>query len=371
MDKKQAKLLLEKYNDGTASPEEVKLLENWYAEQSAIEWQNPEDEDYLRVKSEMWKNIKAHKVHTRSSYPWARVVTAASILLFLGFGFYFYRSNNKQHQNQEAFAPDDFEPGSNKAILTLGDGKKILVTGARNGQLALQGNTKINKTAEGQIIYNSGKSDNSAIVYNTMSTPQGGQYRLILSDGTGVWLNAASSIKYPTAFIGKDRRVEITGEVYFEVMHNPAKPFRVTSNGQTVEVLGTHFNINAYNNEPDIKTTLLQGSVKINTSSEEEIIKPGQQATVSHSKIGTKSVDIDEITAWKDGYFDFTDSDIKSIMRQLSRWYDVDIQFEGPVTNETFTGRIPRSWNLSQVMKIIQSSKSIHFTVEGRRIMIK
>ncbi len=357
MNNQQAKLLLEKYNNGLASPEEIKLLENWYVEQSAIEQQDPEDEDYLQVKSEMWENIKTQKDKARTPYPWPRIVAAASILIFIGVGLYFYRSGNNQEQTEQTLAQHDFKPGSNKAILTLANGQQIVLTGAKN--------------AEGQVVYNSGAASNSETIYNTMSTPLGGQYHLTLADGTGVWLNAASSIKYPTAFNGKDRQVEITGEAYFEVAHNAAKPFKVVSNGQTVQVLGTHFNINAYNDEANTKTTLLQGSVKVSANGIIKTITPGQQTAVSQTGIKLKNVDVDEIVAWKDGYFDFTDSDIKTIMRQFSRWYDVDIQFDGPVTTETFTGRIPRTWNLSQVMKIVESSKSVHLSVKGRRVMVK
>lgn len=336
---------------------------------------NMEPDEMLSLHERIMVDIHADQYQPSSGKKtirlWSRITAAASIVICMGIGLYFYQANHKKEQADLSIARHDFKPGGNKAILTLAGGKQILLTGAANGRLALQGNTVISKTSDGQVVYNTGKSSGSEMLYNTMSTPPGGQYHLILADGTGVWLNAASSIKYPTTFNGPDRKVEITGEVYFEVTHNKAKPFRVISNGQAVEVLGTQFNVNAYYNEMSIKTTLIKGSVRVSANGAVKILKPGQQSTVSQSGISLRDVDPDEAVAWKEGYFDFSETDIKTIMRQFSRWYDVDIQFDGPATSETFTGRIPRNWKLSQVIKIVQSSKSVHLTVQGRRIMVK
>ncbi|WP_432327294.1 FecR family protein [Mucilaginibacter sp. P25] len=197
-------------------------------------------------------------------------------------------------------------PGGNKAILTLGDGSTIVLNGAKIGKLARQDNILIKKAADGQISYRDVVVDfhpSKNIIYNTATTPQGGQYQFILADGTKVWLNASSSIKYPVVFNGNERRVELTGEAYFEVAHNAKKPFKVISNGQTVEVLGTHFNINAYNDEQAVKTTLLEGSVKVSAGKVSNIIKPGQQARFDHGLIDVMNVDADEVVAWKNGFF--------------------------------------------------------------------
>jgi len=191
-----------------------------------------------------------------------------------------------------------------------------------------------------------------------------------LPDGTAVWLNAASSIKYPIAFSAKERRVVITGEVYFEVKHDAAKPFRVVSNEQTVEVLGTHFNINAYADEKNIKTTLLQGSVRIVANGNRAILKVGQSSAIDENKISIGNAD-DAAVAWKDGYFEFSESDIQTVMRQLSRWYDVDVIYIGTMSQETFTTRISRHKNISQVLNIIRASKSVNVEIQGRRIMVK
>lgn len=304
---------------------------------------------------------------------WRSIAAAASVVLCLSLGGYYLLKDKTENTEIIAAKQQDYAPGSNKAILTLSNGKQIVLDDAGKGKLAAEGNSVINKTDNGQVVYNDQRSQNhnAANVLNTMATPRGGQYHLTLADGTDVWLNAASSITYPATFTGKDREVEITGEVYFQVAHNAAMPFRVKSNGQTVEVLGTHFNINAYDNEAAIKTTLVEGSVAVTANNQKKFLKPGQQAMLSSNTLTTKSVDINEELAWKQGYFDFTDADIKTIMRQLSRWYDVDVEFVGPVTTETFTGRISRGRNISQVLKIVEGSKYVHLTFEERRIMVR
>lgn len=293
-----------------------------------------------------------------------RLALAASVLLLLSAGGYLALRQPAPVTTQAL----NFAPGGNKAVLTLAGGKQIVLTGVRNGQLAKQGSATITKAADGQLVYRSGGE--AAPAYNTLTTPRGGQYHLTLADGTGVWLNAASSISYPVAFTGKERRVSITGEAYFEVAHDAARPFRVTSNGQAVEVLGTHFNINSYANEPGARTTLLEGSIRLTAGGNQQILRPGQQATVNSGLISLSTADVGEATAWKDGYFEFSNADIQTVMRQLSRWYAVDIEFSGPATTETFTGRISRFRNISQVLKIVEASNSVHITVQGRRIMV-
>jgi len=269
---------------------------------------------------------------------------------------------------------NDLAPGGNKAILTLSTGKQIVLTGARNGKLAQQGDADITKTADGQIVY--GKGDESAaaeVSYNTTSTPRGGQFQVVLADGTKVWLNAASSITYPTVFTGTDREVEITGEVYFEVAHNAAKPFRVKSNGQIVEVLGTHFNINAYKDEPVITTTLFEGSVKINKGTASALLKPGQQSLVTennHAIKITDNVDLDQALAWKNGKFYFTNTDIEEVMRQVARWYDVDIEYEGKVPNIRLSGSCYRNLTASKALAILEYT-GINFKIEGRKIIVQ
>jgi len=237
-----------------------------------------------------------------------------------------------------------------------------------NGALAEQQGSKIIKKGT-QLIY-SGGGANTEVAFNTMSTPRGRQFQLVLADGSMVWLNAASSIRFPTAFTGKDRKVEVTGEVYFEVAKNPSKPFKVMANGTEIEVLGTHFNIDAY--DEVTKTTLLEGSVKINTQNKTSFLKPGQQAQiVAGGEIKTSnSVDVEQVMAWKNGRFVFEDADLQTIMSQVSRWYDVDVVYQDKMPKRSFTADISRNTNLSVFLKVLDVS-GIHFKIEGKKLLVQ
>jgi len=368
MDRKIAKSLIDKYLAGQCTPEEQAQVETWYNQLAAQQKDKPELPNFEARNAQ----IKAGLPPDPAAQPkvvrlWQRIAAAASILLCLGLGLYYY--NQKSHPQPSALvAHNDIKPGSNKAVLTLANGQRIILTGAINGHLAVQGNTAITKKADGEVIYDAQAGTNKSyaeLVYNTISTPRGGQYQVVLPDGSHVWLNAASSIRFPTAFTGKDREVAITGEAYFEVAHNKTKPFRVSSNGQTVEVLGTHFNINSYDDEPAIKTTLLQGSVRVTKDSRTALLKPGEQAVISDAgKIGVKNVDTEEVVAWKDGLFQFKDADLPVVMRQLSRWYDVQVDYEGKLPQTVFSGKLHRNVNASQVLDILRYF-NVNFRIEG------
>lgn len=247
----------------------------------------------------------------------------------------------------------------------MADGHKISLTDAENGELAEQSGIKITKTADGQLVYNISNSDNSsqALSYNTIETPAGGQYQINLPDGTKVWLNSASSLRYPVLFTGKDRSVEITGEAYFEVAHNKSMPFKVITTDQTVEVLGTNFNVMAYPEEASTNTTLIEGSVKVVKDNTSKTITPGQQARVKAGKIDIVNANIQEVTAWKNGYFIFKSEDVKNIMRQLARWYDLEVEYQGNVSEKIFGAKISRFRNISEVLSILESTGSIHFKI--------
>ncbi|MEO5682461.1 MAG: FecR domain-containing protein [Chitinophagaceae bacterium] len=267
---------------------------------------------------------------------------------------------------------NDLLPGGNKATLTLSNGSVISLDDAQTGKIALQGNTVINKSANGQLVYKALGSKHAEIVFNTLTTPRGGQFKLVLPDGSSVWLNAASSITYPASFTGDDRKVEIAGEAYFEIAHNPAKPFIVNVNGMEVKVLGTHFNINAYNDEAAIKTSLLQGSVMLHKGDNAVMLQPGQQAqlTADEKVKVVNDVDMDEVVAWKNGYFAFNRASLQSVMRQIARWYDVDISYEGKIPERLFGGKIDRNSNASEVLKILEESK-VHFNIENKKITVR
>ena len=266
----------------------------------------------------------------------------------------------------------DRSPGRNVARLTLSDGSSITLDSAHDGFLTKQGNASITKSGDGSLAYQPAKGERTVAVYNTLSTPRGGQYRLLLPDGSQVWLNAASSISYPTAFTEAERSVTITGEAYFEIVSNATMPFRVrinTPGGQKdIRVLGTHFNVKAYGDETTVTTTLLEGSVKL----ENTILKPGEQGQWRAD--GTMQVDphanIEEAVAWKNGLFHFEGADVAEVMRQLSRWYDVDVVFKGKLPDTKFEGEITRNSNLTEVFKILQLS-NVHFTVEDKKVIVE
>jgi ferric-dicitrate binding protein FerR (iron transport regulator) len=302
------------------------------------------------------------------------VAADSFIIFFLAVFFYLNKTEATQNRlvkNERASSSlkNDILPGGNKALLTLADGSTIILDSAQNGTLSNQGNIKIIKLDDGQLAYDkSAVSGSTEVLYNTISTPKGGQYQLTLSDGSKVWLNAASSLRFPATFSGNERKVELTGEGYFEVAHNPSKPFIVTKNNVEIKVLGTHFNVNAYDDEDVIKTTLLEGSVKVTKGNKSTLITPGEQAIVSNSSTTTfsinvkKDVDLDEAIAWKNGKFIFQDADIKSIMRQLEHWYDVSVIYDDKeVTNEEFVGSISRNVNISQILQMLEKTGAVKF----------
>ncbi len=281
MGTEEIQALLEKYNNGQATDEEKALLETWYNKDTGRKALDLSAKD---IENDIQEVLFSLPKRPRTISIWPRLAVAASVIVCLGIGSYFALNNRPKKQQITQTQHQDAAPGSNKAILTLSDGSQIALNNAHNGALASQGNIVIDKNKDGQIIYANSKNDNALqnSGYNTAATPRGGQFQLILSDGTKVWLNAASSIRYPVVFKGNERRVELTGEAYFEVAHNKEKPFRVVSNGQTVEVLGTHFNINAYSNENTVRTTLLEGSVRVSTGSKNQLIKPGEQVQLKN-----------------------------------------------------------------------------------------
>jgi transmembrane sensor len=301
---------------------------------------------------------------------WPRIAVAASILLALSAGGYFFLHKQPVQvaQNQE----QDIAPGHNQATLTLANGNKIILTKGLNGKLAQQGNTAITVNAGNAIAYQSQQTTADAVIqYNTLSTARGEQspYPLILPDGSKAWLNASSSITFPTTFAGNDRTVTVTGEAYFEVVHNSEKPFRVKIKDQTIQDIGTHFNINGYDDEPAISTTLIEGSVKVYTNTATAILKPGQQSNSSNGHIKVAQVDPDDAIAWKNGFFEFKDANIQAVMRQLGRWYDVDVQYEGSIPTNQFSGEMERSLNASQALKLLSHTK-VHFRIEGKKIIV-
>ena len=275
----------------------------------------------------------------------------------------------KSETNHQRFK-NDVLPGGDKATLTLADGSTIVLDDAQNGTLAQQGNSKIIKL-DGKLSYDPTNKNSREIIYNTISTPKGGQYQLELVDGSKVWLNATSSIHFPTSFIGNERRIEITGEAYFEIAKNPNMPFIVTVNNSEVQVLGTHFNVNAYNDEDNVRTTLLEGSVRFVNDGNINILKPGEQAQLTKNGMikVVSNVDVDRVVAWKNGMFDFENAGIETVMRQLSRWYDVEIEYKGK-TDDLFIAEMRRNIKLSDALKALELTGKVKFEIDGKKIIV-
>jgi len=311
---------------------------------------------------------------------WYQLGIAASILILLTTGLFFYTNRTPVQKVAVKIAETKAQviaPGDDKAILTLSDGSKIILEDAKNGILANQAGISIQKTSDGKLLYSFSSSANSVtpesedkILYNKIETPIGGKYQVNLPDGSKVWLNSSSSLRFSALFNGDTREVELSGEAFFDVSKNKSKPFKVITKDQIVEVLGTQFNINSYSDEGPIKTTLIEGSVKIIYKDKVVLLSPGQQFQPKESVAKVVEADTEEVVAWKDGYFVFKNEDIRSIMRKLSRWYNVEVNYSGNVPEVGFGGNISRSKDISEVLDVLQLTNAVHFKVEGRRITV-
>lgn len=366
MQHQEAKSLLKKYREQSCTPEELAILESWYAKNDVEGIPPLSEADWLAINTTQAPKIKL----SRKIAILQPIAIAASLLLCLSIGFYFYRDN---HKPKLVIEKSTILPGSNKAFLTLSNGKRINLADADNGELIKQTGLSIAKTASGEVIYT--VTDQKAIsnlTDNTISTPNGGQWQVRLPDGSVVFLNAASSLTYPVSFASAQKRiVKLNGEAYFEVAKDKKHPFIVKTSQQEVQVLGTHFNINSYANEPAIKTTLLEGSVQVNPiNTSGVLLKPGEQAVLSENALKVKPVDLEEVMAWKNGYFMFNDEGIESIMKKIARWYDIDVEYEGSVAGEKFNGMVSRSKKIEQILKILEETNAVKFKIEGRKVIV-
>lgn len=385
MEKEQFDQILKKYNAGTATQEEIAFLEAYYkAFGLRPDFNETSESDPLwsDMKTTIDSRIDEHLLgqapdRSRKLRLWSRIAAAASIVLLLSFGLFYY-NQKKSIENQNQIVQHNIKPGGNKAFLTLSNGERISLTDATNGNIAQQAGVTITKTADGQISYviSSEHSDEKSVEegYNTIETPSGGQYQVRLPDGTAVWLNAASSLKYSASFASKkERHVQLSGEAYFEVAKDKTRPFLVTSNGQEVEVLGTHFNINAYDDEANTKTTLLEGSVKVGLADQNtRILKPGEQAVNSAGSMVIEKVNTEYAVAWKNGFFRFNDKTLDAAMREVARWYNVEVIYKRPaLKNELLAGRISKYANIAQVLKKMELADVLQFKIEGRKIIVE
>lgn len=383
MHKKEIKALLERYQAGTCTPAQRRQVEAWMQElqQLPLEVEERELEEDLAI---VWNQL--HQNAQKSTRFWLspKLWRGVAAVLCIGFAAYAtYQGLQKPEQSEvhNTKVLSDIPPGGNKALLTLGDGRVVALQDLQVGADMQQEGVVLKKLGDGELIYETRQGDLVAkeSTYNTIRTPKGGQFKVILPDGSKVWLNASSSLRYPTRFAASDRRVELEGEAYFEVETKKdqgiKQPFIVRSKSQEVEVLGTHFNINDYEDESQSATTLLEGSVKVTRvfngekTQEFSMLKPGEQSLVSADKMEVLPAKVQYAVAWKDGYFHFDRADLKSVMRQFARWYNIEVEYQTDRYGDEFMGDIPRNANLSKALRILKLG-GVRFKQEGRNVII-
>lgn len=380
--KKRQEELAEKWLKGTITPEEAREYADWYnaGQDAPVDMPPNFAPSEAAHEQRMLRNMEeriARQTPVLTGKPirkWHGWAAAAVLLITAAAGYMWLRPSPAAGPGTDSLAnmPADVLPGSNKAVLTLGNGQQIVLDSAANGTLALQGNASIIKKEDGSIAYQQGTHQhNNEVLMNTMAVPKGGQYQLTLPDGSRVWLNAASTIRFPTAFSGKERMVELSGEGYFEIAPDARKPFRVKVQELQVAVLGTSFNIMAYADEKSINTTLISGNVKILQGTNEKILHPGQQAAVDNQtgQVTVNKVATGQAIAWKNGLFRFSSDDIGMVLRQVARWYNIGIVYQDKVPQGHITGKVPRNMKLSGVLQILALS-GVHCRLEKDKLII-
>lgn len=368
---KNIKAIWNRYQSGTATAEDLALLESWYMQFEAAD---PETLDAEEVAVRLTQ-VRNHLPLTTTKKLWPRIAAAASLVLICGTGYYYHLQATKDQLKLEAKVAGII-PGRNKAILKLADGSEILLTEVQQGKIADQAGTAITKNSSGALVYTDKHGNPGTSKLNTVATPRGGKWQVQLPDGTKVWLNAATTLSYPVSFDGqKERQVTLIGEAYFEVSKDKTKPFIVHAEHQDIKVLGTHFNLNAYNDEPAVKTTLLEGSVVVQPlagSNGARILKPGQQAVLASDNITVNTVNAQATVDWKNDEFRFKNERLNSILRKVSRWYDVDIIYKDKLkTMPTFSGSVSRLDEVSVVLKMLEEASDVHFSITGKTITVK
>lgn len=371
--------LYERSLRGECSAEELALLQQ-YEDDFCFTDDSPHDDALKEKIYERLRTSIAREEKVKRLFPWKAVAAAAAVLLIVASGYVYF---NRGMQRPPAIAAvktrsnaqqQGIQPASNKAVLILADGTEIALNSKAEGQLAAQGNTTVNKSGNGQLTYQLSNSAQTiaAPLYNTLAIPRGGQYSLTLPDGSRIWLNAASKLRYPTQFTGKERTVELDGEAYFEIAPNKQQPFIVKVKGMQVEVLGTHFNVMAYTDEATVNTTLLEGKVKLHNDHQEEVVlQPGQEGVFGGKKgFRVVKADIEQVMSWKNGYFIFNDEDLSSIMRKISRWYNVDIEYSSDNKKLSYAGSISRFTNVTEVLNMLALTGTVQFKINGEKIKV-
>jgi len=384
MQDKNAKSLFEKYQSGNCTPEEQALIENYILSYEDPGFQLNEAELIQAIQKLSDRVLLPVRVQT-SKRLWPQLLTAAAACIAFIITIYFFDYFPGNRKKEMSVYANDIAPGSNKAVLILADGRKINLNDVKTGNISTQKNVQVNKTKEGQLEYrtvaqnhhHSFKNKNEQIAYNSIQIPKGGQYMVCLPDGSKVWLNSASTLKFPTAFNDVTRKVELSGEAYFEVSKDKLHPFIVKSLTQQIKVLGTHFNISTYQDEAFVKTTLLEGSVEVipaiknsNKETQETFLTPGQQSMLTNGKITVSKANLQDAVAWKNGYFILNHDTFREIMSKISRWYNVDVVYQCNPDRIHIGGIVSRSVNISTVLKLMGETGQVHFKIEGRRITV-
>lgn len=384
MNEQQIAEIIERYHSGTATEEEKALLLSW-----SLHFRSPETEELSMEDREedlntVWASLQTKLPQTSHSFPqeakkvsiWPKLLAVAAVLVVISFGILFVADRFSSSAADSNAA--QILPGTNQATLTLSNGKRVVLDGVAQQEVLLESGIAITKTRTGELIYQAvpDEREDHTAKYNVLETSRGQQYQVILPDGSHVWLNAASSLRYPVAFGKGERVVELTGEGYFEVAHNKDKPFKVKTADQLVAVLGTHFNVNAYVEDLVSKTTLLEGSVRVTVPAlarEDKgnvILVPGQESVLIGNQLQVQPADLEVAVAWRNGNFMFEGENIRSIMKKISRWYNVEIVYEGEVPEYRFGGTVSRFANVSQVLRKLELTDKVHFKVEERRIIV-
>ncbi|WP_343690432.1 FecR domain-containing protein [Chitinophaga sp.] len=367
--------LIHKYRSGTLTETEELAFFSWYADVESESFhrilQQAGEVDYAPASpaflSSLEERLQQKEVVVRKMPILRRVAAAAAIIVLGASAWYVFQPARRPLTPIVAAKVNDVQPGKSGAMLTLANGQVIALDSTGNGVIANQNGTTVT-LKNGSLAYNADKA--AAVSYNMIRTPNARQFKLVLPDGTTVWLNAGSSLKYPTAFTGKERIVTISGEAFFDVAKDAAHPFVVEVTDQLkVQVLGTQFNINAYTDEKQINTTLLQGSVKVNKGAASVILQPGQQAQVKEGITVNNHINTAQVTAWKDGVFNFDDLGVEAVMRQLARWYDIEVVYEQGIPTNRFYGEIGRNLSLAQVLEGLKMS-GVHFKIDGKRLIV-
>lgn len=376
MKRDKASELLEKYHNGTCNEHEKAAVDTWYNFHGANQKSSPDIEDLDARKLIIWKKIQYDRNKQRIFLlNIRRFAAAACILIIAGISIYFYKRMISENHSAHTNLVSQIQPGKNGATLTLANGKKIRLMEAAEGELAKESGVVVTKTKSGELIYTVRERTGAwagSEKLNELTTANGETFQVQLPDGTKAWLNAASSLKFPAAFSGIERNVELTGEAYFEVSKNKLKPFIVMAKGTRTVVLGTHFNIMAYKDEPVVKTTLIEGSVQLSKGNIKVVLKPGQEGRMANNdtEFSVTEVDANAAVAWKNGLFVFEDESLENIMKKIERWYNVEVVYQDVDKSLQFGASISRHDSVSDVLEWLELTGGIHFKIEGRRITV-